>query len=131
MRSLRSSLIGFQLSFLLFLFHLGFSDVRGYTLDNNAAVDAAAAAGDQQPVDQGYNDYNDYMQALLDRIAGDDVRSIQKRYNQLMKRRLCILPTMSCNVRPNSCCPNTTCRCNLWGQNCRCLRMGLFQRWGR
>ena len=36
-----------------------------------------------------------------------------------VKRRLCILPTMSCNLRPNHCCSNTTCRCNLWGQNCR------------
>merc|ERR1712029_692102 len=51
--------------------------------------------------------------------------------NEYVKRRLCIPPQMSCNTLPNSCCGDTTCRCNLWGQNCRCLRMGLFQRWGR
>merc|ERR1711874_76367 len=46
------------------------------------------------------------------------------------KRRICIPPQMSCNALPKLCCGETTCRCNLWGQNCRCLRMGLFQRWG-
>eukprot|EP00093_Oithona_nana_P007952 07952.XXX_106371_103956_1 [CDS] Oithona nana genome sequencing. len=51
--------------------------------------------------------------------------------NEYVKRRLCILPQMSCNTMPNSCCGDTTCRCNLWGQNCRCLRMGFFQRWGK
>lgn len=29
-----------------------------------------------------------------------------------------------------ACCPNSTCRCNLWGDQCRCQRMGLLQRWG-
>ncbi|XP_059079818.1 uncharacterized protein LOC131877971 isoform X6 [Tigriopus californicus] len=66
--------------------------------------------------------------------SAEDLKTVQKRYsmfpNEFVKRRLCIRPTMSCNLRPNSCCPSTTCRCNLWGQNCRCLRMGLFQRWG-
>jgi len=51
--------------------------------------------------------------------------------NDYVKRRLCIPPQMSCNTMPNSCCRGTTCRCNLWGQNCRCLRMGFFQRWGK
>ncbi|KAH9420983.1 hypothetical protein DERP_001423 [Dermatophagoides pteronyssinus] len=26
---------------------------------------------------------------------------------------------------------NTVCRCNLWGTNCRCHRMGLFQKIGK
>ena len=47
------------------------------------------------------------------------VRELMAKRKDFVKRRLCILPTMSCNLRPNYCCPNTTCRCNLWGQNCR------------
>merc|ERR1711935_527118 len=51
--------------------------------------------------------------------------------NDYVKRRLCIAPQMSCSTMPNSCCSGNVCRCNLWGQNCRCLRMGFFQRWGK
>jgi len=51
--------------------------------------------------------------------------------NDYVKRRLCIAPQMSCSTMPNSCCHGNVCRCNLWGQNCRCLRMGFFQRWGK
>merc|ERR1719215_636263 len=51
--------------------------------------------------------------------------------NDYVKRRLCIPPQMSCNTMPRACCGATTCRCNLWGQNCRCLRVGFFQRWGK
>jgi len=100
---------------------------RAYTLDETGEDD-----GDGEGLDQ-----YDYIQSLMDRIRqGGDNSLIQKRelYNyttNMVKRRLCIRPTRSCNSRPNSCCAQTTCRCNLWGQNCRCLRMGLFQRWGR
>ena len=51
------------------------------------------------------------------------VRELMAKRKDFVKRRLCILPTMSCNLRPNYCCPNTTCRCNLWGQNCRYMYM--------
>ncbi|XP_050339460.1 uncharacterized protein LOC126765761 [Bactrocera neohumeralis] len=45
-------------------------------------------------------------------------------------RRDCISRGGACDSRPNDCCYNSSCRCNLWGSNCRCQRMGLFQKWG-
>ncbi|XP_030379399.1 uncharacterized protein LOC115627754 [Scaptodrosophila lebanonensis] len=47
-----------------------------------------------------------------------------------MYRRGCIHRGGACDNRPNDCCFNSSCRCNLWGSNCRCQRMGLFQKWG-
>ncbi|KFM63071.1 hypothetical protein X975_17163, partial [Stegodyphus mimosarum] len=47
------------------------------------------------------------------------------------EKRSCIRRSGSCDHRPNDCCFNSACRCNLWGANCRCQRAGLFQRWGR
>ncbi|XP_022246700.1 uncharacterized protein LOC111086773 [Limulus polyphemus] len=46
-------------------------------------------------------------------------------------KRACIARGRSCDVRPNSCCGSSSCRCNLWGTNCRCQRQGLFQSWGK
>ncbi|KAL7026851.1 hypothetical protein ACKWTF_005197 [Chironomus riparius] len=46
-------------------------------------------------------------------------------------RRACIRRSGNCDHRPNGCCANSSCRCNLWGSNCRCQRMGLFQKWGK
>lgn len=45
-------------------------------------------------------------------------------------RRGCIRRSGNCDHRPNECCFSSSCRCNLWGSNCRCQRMGLFQKWG-
>lgn len=45
-------------------------------------------------------------------------------------RRACIRRSGNCDHRSNDCCYNSSCRCNLWGSNCRCQRMGLFQKWG-
>ncbi|XP_019870470.1 putative neurotoxin isoform X2 [Aethina tumida] len=46
------------------------------------------------------------------------------------QKRACIRRGGNCDHRPNDCCYNSSCRCNLWGSNCRCQRMGLFQKWG-
>ncbi|XP_052868335.1 uncharacterized protein LOC128274248 [Anopheles cruzii] len=45
-------------------------------------------------------------------------------------RRGCIPRGGNCDHRLNDCCHKSSCRCNLWGSNCRCQRMGLFQKWG-
>lgn len=45
-------------------------------------------------------------------------------------RRSCIRRGGTCDHRTNDCCYNSSCRCNLWGSNCRCQRVGLFQKWG-
>ncbi|XP_043282223.1 U8-agatoxin-Ao1a-like isoform X2 [Venturia canescens] len=46
------------------------------------------------------------------------------------QKRGCIRRDGNCDHRPNDCCYSSSCRCNLWGSNCRCQRMGLFQKWG-
>lgn len=46
------------------------------------------------------------------------------------EKRACVRRSGNCDHRPNGCCQNSSCRCNLWGSNCRCQRMGLFQKWG-
>ncbi|XP_075213998.1 xibalbin-1-like [Lycorma delicatula] len=43
----------------------------------------------------------------------------------------CIGRGGSCDNRSSDCCEFTSCRCNLWGANCRCQRRGLFQKWGK
>ncbi|KAG0722514.1 U8-agatoxin-Ao1a [Chionoecetes opilio] len=71
----------------------------------------------------------DYTADLLDHLLG---RS-QKRSDPAIYlfRRSCIRRGGACDHRPDDCCYNSSCRCNLWGTNCRCMRMGLFQQWGK
>uniref|UniRef100_A0A4V2H8V7 U34-Liphistoxin-Lth1b_2 n=1 Tax=Liphistius thaleban TaxID=1905330 RepID=A0A4V2H8V7_9ARAC len=45
----------------------------------------------------------------------------------LRKKRSCIRRGGRCDHRPNHCCSNSSCRCSLWGTNCKCERAGLFQ----
>ena len=40
-------------------------------------------------------------------------------YKTNKRWHICTPHNLSCNFSPNSCCPGTTCICNLWGQNCR------------
>merc|ERR1712029_849671 len=80
------------------------------------------------------SDY-DFVDSFQDLDLRQQLPHTQKKRfffpNDYVKRRLCIPPQMSCNTMPNSCCRGTTCRCNLWGQNCRCLRMGFFSTLGK
>ncbi|KRF85451.1 uncharacterized protein Dvir_GJ25582 [Drosophila virilis] len=50
--------------------------------------------------------------------------------NRNVYRKGCIRRNGACDNRPSDCCFSSSCRCNLWGSNCRCQRMGLFQKWG-
>ncbi|KFM62607.1 U8-agatoxin-Ao1a, partial [Stegodyphus mimosarum] len=78
-------------------------------------------------------------QALLTSsfMPSSDVDNRRKDYPELprllyyARKRSCIKRNGSCDHRPNDCCYNSSCRCNLWGTNCRCQRMGLFQKWGK
>ncbi|XP_039279096.1 U8-agatoxin-Ao1a isoform X3 [Nilaparvata lugens] len=64
----------------------------------------------------------------LDRL----LQNAQKRSSMVyLYRRSCVKRGGACDHRPEECCYNSTCRCNLWGANCRCQRKGLFQKWGR
>ncbi|XP_078049111.1 xibalbin-1 isoform X2 [Augochlora pura] len=46
------------------------------------------------------------------------------------QKRACIKRGGNCDHRPKDCCHSSSCRCNLWGSNCRCQRAGFFQKWG-
>ncbi|XP_071539049.1 uncharacterized protein [Panulirus ornatus] len=83
--------------------------------------------------DEGQAPEMDYTTDLLERLLArtqngqDDLAGVgrEKRW------RSCIRRGGPCDHRPNDCCYNSSCRCNLWGTNCRCQRMGLFQKWGK
>lgn len=46
-------------------------------------------------------------------------------------RKSCVPRGGNCDHRPKYCCNGGSCRCNLWGVNCKCQRMGFFQKWGK
>ncbi|KAK9751631.1 Conotoxin [Popillia japonica] len=71
-----------------------------------------------QDDDDGISLEDEYSDNALDRLL------------QTAQKRACIRRGGNCDHRPNDCCYNSSCRCNLWGSNCRCQRMGLFQKWG-
>ncbi|XP_071539050.1 uncharacterized protein [Panulirus ornatus] len=78
--------------------------------------------------DEGQAPEMDYTTDLLERLLA----RTQKRSSYIyLFRRSCIRRGGPCDHRPNDCCYNSSCRCNLWGTNCRCQRMGLFQKWGK
>ncbi|KAJ9590755.1 hypothetical protein L9F63_016271, partial [Diploptera punctata] len=76
--------------------------------------------------DEGLEDYNENS---LERLVQYPA---QKRSSLIyLFRRACVRRGGNCDHRPKDCCYNSSCRCNLWGANCRCQRMGLFQKWGK
>lgn len=68
---------------------------------------------------------DDYYGAALENL-------LVKQGNGVLptEKRSCVRRGGPCDGRPNDCCFNSACRCNLWGTNCKCQRMGLFQKWG-
>merc|ERR1712062_51903 len=52
-----------------------------------------------------------------------------RKWYQMKRWPVCTRYSKSCNISPHSCCPGTACRCNIWGQNCRCQRAGLLAQW--
>ncbi|XP_022901469.1 toxin Tbo-IT2-like isoform X2 [Onthophagus taurus] len=84
------------------------------------------------PYDEDYIDNN-----ALDRLlqsAQNGYKFVHTKRQEKSKEddepRACIKRGGNCDHRPNDCCFNSSCRCNLWGSNCRCQRVGLFQKWG-
>ncbi|XP_069997274.1 U8-agatoxin-Ao1a isoform X4 [Penaeus vannamei] len=83
-----------------------------------SVVMAQPLLNEGQEGDSGQPDV-DYTTDLLERLLSRT------------QKRSCIRRMGACDHRPNDCCYNSSCRCNLWGTNCRCQRMGLFQQWGK
>ncbi|XP_076236963.1 xibalbin-1 isoform X2 [Calliopsis andreniformis] len=56
--------------------------------------------------------------------------ALENLMREAQQKRACIKRGGNCDHRPKDCCYSSSCRCNLWGSNCRCQRVGLFQKWG-
>ncbi|XP_076303829.1 xibalbin-1 isoform X1 [Lasioglossum baleicum] len=71
---------------------------------------------------------SDYTDNALENL----LRGAQQKRTSLIYlfRRACIKRGGNCDHRPKDCCHSSSCRCNLWGSNCRCQRVGVFQKWG-
>ncbi|XP_076620037.1 xibalbin-1 isoform X1 [Colletes latitarsis] len=71
---------------------------------------------------------SDYADNALENL----MRAAQQKRTSLIYlfRRACVKRGGNCDHRPNDCCNSSSCRCNLWGTNCRCQRVGFFQKWG-
>ncbi|XP_040564270.1 uncharacterized protein [Lepeophtheirus salmonis] len=68
----------------------------------------------------------DYINQLQDYI--------QIKEQASKRGRFCLRRDMTCPNLPNGkdfCCSGSQCSCNLFGQNCRCSTIGLFQRLGK
>ncbi|XP_068623126.1 U8-agatoxin-Ao1a-like [Battus philenor] len=80
---------------------------------------------EDEDVDLNVSEYDD------DENGWQVLRDVGKRSSLIyVFRRACIPRGGNCDHRPGDCCHSSSCRCNLWGSNCRCQRMGLFQKWG-
>ncbi|XP_018050692.1 PREDICTED: uncharacterized protein LOC108688787 isoform X2 [Atta colombica] len=69
----------------------------------------------------------------VDDFQADDSSDYTDTLENLMRvaqKRACIRRGGDCYHRRKDCCYSSSCRCNLWGSNCKCQRMGLFQKWG-
>jgi hypothetical protein len=77
--------------------------------------------------------YADGDQDTLEDYYGSALENLlqNQQKNIVNEKRSCVRRGGTCDHRPNDCCPKSACRCNLWGTNCRCQRLGLFQKWGK
>ncbi|XP_017754720.1 PREDICTED: uncharacterized protein LOC108546927 isoform X2 [Eufriesea mexicana] len=77
------------------------------------------------------NPYIDEEEDSL-QVADSDYtdNALENLMRAAQQKRACIRRGGNCDHRPKDCCFSSSCRCNLWGSNCRCQRVGLFQKWG-
>ncbi|XP_018348267.1 PREDICTED: uncharacterized protein LOC108752128 isoform X2 [Trachymyrmex septentrionalis] len=78
------------------------------------------------------NPYFDDGEDVNDLQADDssDYTDTLENLMRVAQKRACIRRGGDCYHRRKDCCYSSSCRCNLWGSNCKCQRMGLFQKWG-
>jgi len=96
----------------------------GFILTAVVFVNSAALEEDDEgglsPMELQYlNDLNDYIEE----------GRLEKR-----GRKFCLRRDMTCPNRDDKrdfCCRGSQCACNIFGQNCRCSSLGLFQRLGK
>ncbi|KAG7206367.1 hypothetical protein KM043_003735 [Ampulex compressa] len=74
-----------------------------------------------------FDDEEEGLQPLDSDYTDNALENLMRAAQQ---KRACIRRGGNCDHRPKGCCYNSSCRCNLWGSNCQCQRMGLFQKWG-
>ncbi|XP_037072999.1 uncharacterized protein LOC119094040 isoform X2 [Pollicipes pollicipes] len=92
-----------------------------------ASAAAAAAGGEPETYLDDAGGSEQEMPMELDEYSNLLANLLRKS----SQKRSCIRRGFSCDAQPHDCCGNGSCRCNLWGSNCKCLRGGLFQAWGR
>ncbi|XP_014664846.1 PREDICTED: U8-agatoxin-Ao1a-like [Priapulus caudatus] len=63
---------------------------------------------------------SDYLSDLYE-SDNDALQSLVKRTS----RRMCLGHGRRCSLRRNDCCSRYICKCNLWGQNCKCEPRGF------
>ncbi|XP_043261904.1 U16-lycotoxin-Ls1a-like isoform X2 [Colletes gigas] len=75
-----------------------------------------------------FDDEDDAAQIAADSDYADN--ALENLMRAAQQKRACVKRGGNCDHRPNDCCNSSSCRCNLWGTNCRCQRVGFFQKWG-
>ncbi|XP_076303830.1 xibalbin-1 isoform X2 [Lasioglossum baleicum] len=73
---------------------------------------------------------DDEEDALQDADSDYTDNALENLLRGAQQKRACIKRGGNCDHRPKDCCHSSSCRCNLWGSNCRCQRVGVFQKWG-
>ncbi|XP_015429144.1 PREDICTED: U8-agatoxin-Ao1a-like isoform X2 [Dufourea novaeangliae] len=73
------------------------------------------------------DDEEDAMQVADSDYTDNALENLMRAAQQ---KRACIPRGGNCDHRPKDCCHSSSCRCNLWGSNCQCQRVGVFQKWG-
>merc|ERR1711981_944917 len=80
---------------------------------------------------------DDYEDDLTEEEASNlrELDNYLRNNERLEKRgRFCLSRDLTCPNRKEGrdlCCKGSQCACNIFGQNCRCSSLGLFQRLGR
>lgn len=76
----------------------------------------------QYLLNQKQQQLNQELQQFADPAKNNLILDAEKRAKGCIKRNAV------CDNRQSECCQGSVCRCTLIGQNCRCQRPGLFQK---
>ncbi|GAU97975.1 hypothetical protein RvY_09187 [Ramazzottius varieornatus] len=84
------------------------------------------------PYMEALTDPNTDVDAYIPQVEVYDDMGAADRYMTFpqINKRNCKRRGARCQYYGESECCNGACKCNIWGQNCKCLRPGLFATWG-